>query len=44
LHEVRRVTLLQSLGCARLSLWSEEAGRMIRFRDLRKMPTTPERP
>jgi len=40
LHEVRRLTLLQSLRCARLSLWSEEAGRMIRFRDLRQIAAT----
>ncbi|HUL06086.1 MAG TPA: fatty acid desaturase [Candidatus Acidoferrum sp.] len=44
LHEVRRLTLLQSLRCARLSLWSEESGRMIRFRDLRTIPTTSDRP
>ena len=44
LHQVRRVTLLQSLRCARLSLWSEEAGRMIRFRDLGRIPATPEMP
>jgi len=29
-----RLTLLESLGCARLSLWNEETGRMIGFRDL----------
>jgi len=44
LHQVRRLTLLQSLRCARLSLWSEEAGRMIRFRDLGRVPATPEMP
>jgi acyl-lipid omega-6 desaturase (Delta-12 desaturase) len=44
LHQVRRLTLLQSLRCARLSLWSEEAGRMIRFRDLGRIPATPELP
>jgi omega-6 fatty acid desaturase (delta-12 desaturase) len=44
LHHVRRLTLLQSLRCARLSLWCEEAGRMIGFRDLRKMRATPEMP
>jgi omega-6 fatty acid desaturase (delta-12 desaturase) len=44
LHQVRRVTLLQSLRCARLSLWSEEAGRMIRFRDLGRIAATPGKP
>jgi omega-6 fatty acid desaturase (delta-12 desaturase) len=34
LRRARRVTLLGSLRCARLSLWNEETGRMIRFRDL----------
>jgi omega-6 fatty acid desaturase (delta-12 desaturase) len=28
------LALLESLGCARLSLWNEETGRMIGFRDL----------
>jgi omega-6 fatty acid desaturase (delta-12 desaturase) len=31
-----RLTLVQSLACATLSLWDEQAGRMIRFRDLKK--------
>ncbi len=31
-----RLTLIQSLACATLSLWDEQAGRMIRFRDLTK--------
>ena len=44
LHQVRRLTLLQSLQCARLSLWSEEAGRMIRFSDLRRVAATPDKP
>jgi omega-6 fatty acid desaturase (delta-12 desaturase) len=35
LHRVRRVTLLESLRCARLALWCEEAQRMIRFRDIK---------
>lgn len=35
LHQVRRVTLLESLRCARLALWCEEAQRMIRFRDIK---------
>lgn len=34
LRQARRVTLVESLRCARLSLWNEETGRMIRFRDL----------
>jgi acyl-lipid omega-6 desaturase (Delta-12 desaturase) len=34
LRQARRLTLLQSLRCARLALWNEETGRMIRFRDL----------
>jgi omega-6 fatty acid desaturase (delta-12 desaturase) len=29
----KRLTMLESLGCARLVLWDEEAGRMVRFRD-----------
>ncbi len=34
LARVRRVTLLESLRCARLSLWNEDTMRMVRFRDL----------
>jgi acyl-lipid omega-6 desaturase (Delta-12 desaturase) len=30
-----RLTMVQALGCATLSLWDEYAGKMIRFRDLR---------
>ncbi len=37
LRQARRVTLIESLGCARLSLWNEDTGRMIRFRDLAAM-------
>jgi omega-6 fatty acid desaturase (delta-12 desaturase) len=40
LRQARRVTLVESLRCARLSLWNEEAGRMIRFRDLASMVPT----
>jgi acyl-lipid omega-6 desaturase (Delta-12 desaturase) len=40
LRQARRLTLVESLGCARLSLWNEETGRMIRFRDLRSSPTS----
>jgi omega-6 fatty acid desaturase (delta-12 desaturase) len=32
-----RLTLWQSLGCVRLVLWDEEAGRLISFADLRKI-------
>jgi omega-6 fatty acid desaturase (delta-12 desaturase) len=34
LRQAPRLTLLDSLRCARLSLWNEETGRMIGFRDL----------
>jgi omega-6 fatty acid desaturase (delta-12 desaturase) len=34
LRQARRITLVGSLRCARLSLWNEDTGRMIRFRDL----------
>jgi acyl-lipid omega-6 desaturase (Delta-12 desaturase) len=30
-----RLTMIQSLACATLSLWDEQAGKMIRFRDLK---------
>lgn len=36
LAQARRLTLWQSVGCARLALWDEERGRMVRFRDLPK--------
>jgi len=32
-----RLTPWQSLGCVRLVLWDEEAGRLISFADLRKI-------
>jgi omega-6 fatty acid desaturase (delta-12 desaturase) len=38
LRQAPRLTLLESLGCARLSLWNEETGRMIGFRDLATKP------
>lgn len=38
MRQVGRVTLLDSLKCARLALWDEDAGRMIGFRDLRRLP------
>jgi omega-6 fatty acid desaturase (delta-12 desaturase) len=31
-----RLTLRQSLGCIRIVLWDEEAGRLVSFADLRK--------
>ena len=34
LTKARRLTLWQSLGCARLALWDEERDCMVRFRDL----------
>jgi omega-6 fatty acid desaturase (delta-12 desaturase) len=34
LAQARRLTLWESLGCARLALWDEERDRMVRFRDL----------
>lgn len=36
-----RLTLIQSLACATLSLWDEQAGRMIRFRDLKMRRSSP---
>ncbi len=38
LGQVRRVTFLESLRCTRLALWDEAAKRMIRFRDLKRLP------
>lgn len=38
MRQVNRLTLLDSLKCARLTLWDEDAGRMIGFRDLRHLP------
>lgn len=35
LQEATRMTLAQSLKCARLALWDEDAGRMITFQDLK---------
>jgi omega-6 fatty acid desaturase (delta-12 desaturase) len=35
LGQARRLTMLQSIGCARLALWDEERGRMVRFREAR---------
>jgi omega-6 fatty acid desaturase (delta-12 desaturase) len=40
LKVVTRLTLVQSVACATLSLWDEQAGKMIRFRDLKKGRST----
>lgn len=42
LRQVRRVTLVESLGCARLALWNEETERLVRFRDLGRMLGSPK--
>ncbi len=39
LKQVSRLTLRESLKCARLSLWDEDIGRMVRFRELKKGQT-----
>jgi omega-6 fatty acid desaturase (delta-12 desaturase) len=36
-----KLTLIQSVKCATLALWDEQAGRMIRFRDLKKARPIP---
>jgi omega-6 fatty acid desaturase (delta-12 desaturase) len=33
---VRRLTLWQSFSCARLAVWDEEAGRLLKFSEVRK--------
>ena len=38
LRNVGRITLLQSLGCARLVLWDEEKRRLVSFRESRTRP------
>ena len=35
LRDIGRITLLQSLGCARLVLWDEEKRRLVSFREMR---------
>jgi omega-6 fatty acid desaturase (delta-12 desaturase) len=35
LRDIGRVTLLQSLGCARLALWDEDKRRLVSFREMR---------
>jgi omega-6 fatty acid desaturase (delta-12 desaturase) len=43
LRLAKRLTLWQSLGCARLTLVDEASGRMIGFRDLRRSSREPAR-
>ncbi len=38
LRDVGRLTFSASLKCFRLALWDEEAGRLVPFRALRKLP------
>lgn len=38
LRDVGRLTFSESLKCFRLALWDEEAGRLVPFRALRKLP------
>jgi len=40
LRHVTRLTFRQSLACVGLTLWDEERGKLIRFRDLRTLPET----
>jgi omega-6 fatty acid desaturase (delta-12 desaturase) len=40
LKEVGRITLLQSIGCVRFTLWDEARRRMISFRELRALRRT----
>lgn len=35
LRDIGRITLLQSLGCARLALWDEDKRRLVSFREMR---------
>jgi len=37
LHQVTRLTMRESLRCARLKLWDEAGNRMVGFRELREM-------
>lgn len=43
LKEVGRLTLWQSLRCVRLTLWDEDAKRLVSFRDVRRRLTPPLR-
>ncbi len=38
LRDVGRLTFSESLKCFRLALWDEEAGQLVPFRALRKLP------
>ncbi|MDU8912974.1 fatty acid desaturase [Aestuariicoccus sp. MJ-SS9] len=38
LADSNRVTLRDSLGCARLALWDESAGRLVKFAEARGLP------
>lgn len=38
LAEVSRVSLLESLRCARLALWDDCQNRLVTFREARKLP------
>ncbi len=38
LHQVTRLTVRESLRCARLKLWDEETNRMVGFSELRSLP------
>ncbi len=38
LRDVGRLTFSASLKCFRLALWDKEAGRLVPFRALRKLP------
>jgi len=43
LAQARRLTMLQSIACARLALWDEDRGCMVRFREARpSRPLPPE--
>jgi omega-6 fatty acid desaturase (delta-12 desaturase) len=39
LAQIGRLTLWQSFSCVRLVLWDESAGRLVSFRELRKVRT-----
>lgn len=41
LAQARRLTMLQSIACARLALWDEERGRLVRFREARAVRRLP---
>jgi len=40
LQHVTRLTFRESLSCLRLTLWDEESGRLVGFRDLRRLPAS----